>query len=104
MRRWGAVLPGRVLRVWYEDVLEGLKGSVRRILELCGLEFAPACVEFHKTARSVRAASSGQVRQRIFRDGLMQWSDYESWLGPLKDIPDDAPIRYREPQKLQPLL
>jgi tetratricopeptide (TPR) repeat protein len=99
MRHWDAVLPGRILRVWYEDVVEDLEGSVRRILEFCGLEFEPACVEFHKTERSVRTASSEQVRQRIFRDGLAQWRNYEPWLGPLKDILGDAPIRYRKPQE-----
>ena len=96
MQHWDAVLPGRVLRVWYEDVVEDLEGNVRRILEFCGLEFEPACVEFYKTERSVRTASSEQVRQPIFRDGLFQWRNYEPWLGPLKDGLDDALIRYRE--------
>ena len=96
MRHWDAVLPGRILRVWYEDVVEDLEGNVRRILEFCGLEFEPACVEFYKTKRSVRTASSEQVRQPIFRDGLFHWRNYEPWLGPLKDRLDDALIRYRE--------
>jgi predicted Zn-dependent protease len=96
MRHWDAVLPGRVLRVCYEDVVADLEGNVRRILEFCGLEFEPACVEFYKTERSVRTASSEQVRQPIFRDGLFQWRNYEPWLGPLKESLDDAVIRYRE--------
>ena len=96
MRHWDAVLPGRILRVCYEDVVEDLEGNVRRILEFCGLEFEPACVEFYKTERSVRTASSEQVRQPIFRDGLFQWRNYERWLGPLKDSLGDALIRYRE--------
>jgi tetratricopeptide (TPR) repeat protein len=96
MRHWDAVLPGRILRVWYEDVVEDLEGNVRRIMEFCGLEFEPACVEFYKTERSVRTASSEQVRQPIFRDGLFQWRNYEPWLGPLKDSLGDALIRYRE--------
>jgi tetratricopeptide (TPR) repeat protein len=95
MRHWDAVLPGRVMRVWYEDVVEDLEGNVRRILEFCGLEFEPACVEFYKTERSIRTASSEQVRQPIFREGLLQWRNYEPWLGPLKDGLDDALIRYR---------
>jgi tetratricopeptide (TPR) repeat protein len=96
MRHWDAVLPGRILRVCYEDVVEDLEGNVQRILEFCGLEFEPACVEFYKTERSVPTASSEQVRQPIFRDGLFQWRNYEPWLGPLKDSLDDALIRYRE--------
>jgi hypothetical protein len=96
MRHWDAVLPGRILRVWYEDVVEDLEGNVRRILEFCGVEFEPACVEFYKTGRRVGTASSEQVRQPLFRDGLFQWRNYEPWLGPLKDSLDDALIRYRE--------
>jgi tetratricopeptide (TPR) repeat protein len=90
MQHWDEVLPGRVLRVRHEDVVEDLEGNVRRILEFCGLEFEPACVDFHKTKRSVRTASSEQVRQPIFREGLDQWRNYELWLDPLKDALGDA--------------
>jgi len=96
MRHWDAALPGRVLRVGYEDVVEDLAGNVRRILEFCDLEFEPACVEFYKLERSVHTASSEQVHQPIFREGLSQWRNYEPWLGPLKDALGDAVIRYRE--------
>ena len=96
MRHWDAVLPGRVLRVWYKDVVQDLESNVRRILKLCGLEFEPACVEFHKLERSVYTASSEQVRQPIFSEGLHQWRNYEPWLGPLKDALGDAVIRYHE--------
>ena len=84
MDHWDAVLPGRVLRVQHEDVIDDLEGNVRRILDYCGLPFEPACVEFHKTKRSVRTPSSEQVRQPIFRDGLDQWKNFEPWLGPLR--------------------
>ena len=78
------VLPGKVLRVQHEDVVEDLEGNVRRILDFCGLDFEPACLEFHKTERSVRTASSEQVRQPIYREGIDQWRHFEPWLGPLK--------------------
>jgi hypothetical protein len=96
MRHWDEVLPGRVLRVEHEDVVEDLEGNVRRLLDFCGLAFEPACVEFHKTVRAVRTASSEQVRQPIFKDGLEQWKKYEPWLGPLKEALGDALVRYRE--------
>ena len=96
MRHWDSVLPGRVLRVWYEDVVEDLETNVRRMLEFCGLEFEPACVEFYKTERSVRSASSEQVRQPIFREWLFPWRNYKPWLGPLQDSLGDALMRYRE--------
>jgi len=97
MRHWDTVLPGRILRVQHDDVVADLVGSVVRILDHCGLAFEPACVEFHKTERSVRTPSSEQVRRPIFRDGLDQWRQFEPWLEPLKTALGDAVIRYREP-------
>ncbi len=95
MRHWEQVLPGRILRIVHEDIVADLEGNVRRILEFCGLGFEPACVEFYKTERSIRTASSEQVRQPIFREGLDQWKHYERWLGPLKDALGDALVSYR---------
>jgi len=96
MAHWEEALPGRILRVHYEDVVEDLGGNVRRILDYCELPFEQACVEFHRTERSVRTASSEQVRQPIYREGLDLWRHYEPWLGPLKDALGDALMRYRQ--------
>jgi predicted Zn-dependent protease len=96
MRHWDAVLPGRILRVHHEDVINDLEGGVRRLLDHCGLAFEPGCIEFHKTRRSVRTPSSEQVRQPLFRDGLDQWRKFESWLGPLKTALGDAVDHYRD--------
>ncbi len=95
MEHWDAALPGRVLRVHHEDVVDDLERSVRNILDFCELPFEPACIEFHRTERSIRTASSEQVRQPIFREGLDQWRRYEAWLGPLRDVLGDALVRYR---------
>jgi tetratricopeptide (TPR) repeat protein len=96
MRHWDQVLPGRVLRVQHEDVVEDLEGNVRRLLQFCGLAYEPQCVEFHKTVRSVRTASSEQVRRPIFREGLDQWKHFEPWLEPLRAALGDALHRYRD--------
>jgi tetratricopeptide (TPR) repeat protein len=96
MRHWDRVLPGRILRIQHEDVVDDLEGNVRRILDFCGLEFEPACIEFHKTERSVRTASSEQVRLPIFREGLDQWTNFEPWLEPLKIALGDALNHYRD--------
>ncbi len=98
MAHWEAVLPpGRILRVLHEDVVEDLEGNVRRILDHCKLDFEPACIEFHKTRRSIRTASSEQVRLPIYREGLDQWRNFEPWLGALKEALGDALVRYRGP-------
>ena len=96
MRHWDTVLRGRVLRVCYEDVVEDLEGSVRRILDFCRLPFEAACIEFHKTQRTIRTPSAEQVRQPIFRDGLQQWRNYEPWLKELEGSLGPALARYRE--------
>ena len=95
MEHWDTVLAGRVLRMQHEDVVDDLEGSVRRILDHCGLSFERTCVDFHATRRSVRTPSSEQVRQPIFRDGLDQWANYAQWLEPLRAALGDAVERYR---------
>ena len=88
MAHWDRVLPGRILRVQHEDVVDDLEASVRRLLDFCGLAFDRRCMDFHKTERSVRTASSEQVRRPIFRDGLDQWRNFEPWLGRLREVLD----------------
>lgn len=95
MEHWDKVLPDRVLRVHHEDVVDDLEGSVHRMLNFCGLPFEPGCLAFHKTARSVRTASSEQVRRPIFRDGIDQWTHYAEHLAPLEEMLGDARVRYR---------
>jgi tetratricopeptide (TPR) repeat protein len=96
MRHWQTIMPGRLLKIQHEDLVDDLEGHVRRILDFCGLDFEPQCIDFHKNERSVRTASSEQVRQPLYRDGLEQWKNFEPWLGPLKDALADALTRYRE--------
>ena len=85
MAHWDTVLPGKILRVQHEEVVEDLEGNVRRILDFVGLDFEPACLEFYKTERSVRTASSEQVRRPIYKEGLDQWRNFEPWLRSLKE-------------------
>jgi tetratricopeptide (TPR) repeat protein len=95
MDHWDEVLPGFVLRVLYEDVVEDLESQVRRILDFCGLPFEEACLKFYRTERSVRTPSSEQVRQPIYRSGLELWRHYEAWLGPLRaSLGEDVRGRY----------
>ena len=84
MAHWDEVLPGFVLRVQHEHLLDDLEGQVRRMLAFCGLQFEPACLEYYKTERNVRTPSSEQVRQPIFRTAMEAWRSYEPWLAPLK--------------------
>ena len=85
MQHWDAVLPGKVLQVQHEDLLEDLEGQVRRLLEFLGLPFEPECLEYHHSERAVRTPSSEQVRQPLFRSAVDQWRHYSPWLTPLRD-------------------
>ena len=96
MAHWDEVLPGKVLRVHYEDVVADLELQVRRILDYCNLPFEDACLAFHETQRSVRTASSEQVRQPLYQSGIDQWRPYEQWLEPLKEVLGNALTEYRQ--------
>jgi tetratricopeptide (TPR) repeat protein len=84
MDHWDQVLPGKVLRVQYEEVVSDLDTQVRRILDYCGLDFEENCISFYETDRSVRTPSSEQVRQPIYQSGVDQWKNFEANLEPLK--------------------
>jgi len=78
------VLPGRVHRVIYERMVDDTEAQVRALVDYCGLDFEPACLEFYKTDRPVRTASSEQVRRPIYREATEEWRAYEPYLTPLK--------------------
>ena len=85
MDHYDHATPGRVHRVFYEDVVADTESEIRRLLAYCGLNYEPECLHFHANSRAVRTASSEQVRQPIYTDALAQWRQYEAWLGPLQD-------------------
>ncbi len=84
MEHFDAVLPGRIHRVIYEDMVDDTEAEVRRLLDYCGLPFEAACLRFYENNRAVRTVSSEQVRRPIFREGLDQWRRFEDQLAPLK--------------------
>ncbi len=97
MEHWHEVLPGKVLDVQYEHVVEDLETQVRRILEYCELPWDDACLRFWETDRAVKTASSEQVRKPIYSSAKHRWRNYEQHLGPLiealepilKELPED---------------
>jgi predicted Zn-dependent protease len=84
MAHLDSALPGLVHRVFYERMIEETELQVRDVLAYCGLPFDERCLRFYENERAVRTASSEQVRQPIFRDGVNQWKHYEPWLGTLQ--------------------
>jgi tetratricopeptide (TPR) repeat protein len=94
MDHWDEVLPGKVLRVQYEEVVADLETQVRRILDYCELDFEESCVSFYQTDRAVRTPSSEQVRQPIYKSGVEQWKNFEGNLDPLKQALGPVLKRY----------
>jgi tetratricopeptide (TPR) repeat protein len=97
------VLPGRVHRVIYERMVDDTETEVRALLDYCGLEFESQVLEFYKTERAVRTASSEQVRRPIYREATEEWRPYEEYLDPLKhalgqvlEAYPDAPASFRQ--------
>jgi tetratricopeptide (TPR) repeat protein len=97
MDHFDRVLPGRVHRVIYEDLVKDTEAEVRRLLDCCGLPFEEACLRFYETDRAVRTVSSEQVRRPIFRDSVEQWRRYEAFLDPLKETLGDTVDNWRGP-------
>lgn len=86
MAHFDAVLPGRIHRVHYENMVENTEAEISDVLRYCKLPFEAGCLRFFENTRPVRTASSEQVRRPIYKEGVDQWRHYEEWLGPMKDV------------------
>jgi hypothetical protein len=83
LAHWRQVLPVPLHEVDYEETVTDLEGVARRLVAACGLDWDPACLEFHRTERSVRTASVVQVRQPVYQRSVARWRNYEAELGDL---------------------
>jgi len=89
MDHWDKVLPNKILRVNNEDVIDNLEGEVKRMLDFLELPFEDSCITFYETDRSVRTASSEQVRKPVNKSGMGRWKPYAKNLKPLIDVLDN---------------
>lgn len=96
MDHWEEVLPAKILRVNNEEVIQDLEGQVSRILDFLGLPFEEACISFHETDRSVRTASSEQVRKPINKEGVDRWKPYAKHLKPLVEVLDSKLLKQED--------
>jgi tetratricopeptide (TPR) repeat protein len=100
MDHWHEVLPGRVLDVQYENVVDNLETQVRRILEYCELPWNDACLRYYDNERAVKTASSEQVRQPIYSSAKHRWRNFEKHLGPMIEVLE--PVLRTLPEDWQP--
>ncbi|SMB28086.1 Sulfotransferase (fragment) [Sterolibacterium denitrificans] len=96
MQHWREVLPpGAFHEIQYEALVADQEGQARALLDYCELPWDAACMDFHKTERSVRTASVTQVRQPIYQTSVEKWRHYEKHLGPLLEaLGDLVPASY----------
>jgi tetratricopeptide (TPR) repeat protein len=86
MKHWKSILPKDAFyEVQYEELVSDNENQARKLIEFCGLEWDDACLDFHKTERSVKTASVTQVRQPIYNSSVERWRKYEKHLKPLLD-------------------
>jgi hypothetical protein len=83
MEHWHRVMPGAILDVHYERVVDNIEHEARRIVDHCGLPWNDACLDFHRTERAVRTASAAQVRRPIYHSSIGRWRPHEKLLQPL---------------------
>ncbi len=91
---WRQELPGRILDVRYEQLVQSSEEQTRRLIEHTGLEWNDQCLNFHQNTSTVRTASIDQVRQPIYSSSISRWKPYEPWLDELKELLKEAVCRY----------
>jgi tetratricopeptide (TPR) repeat protein len=94
MEHMDSVLPGRVHRVHYEQLIADPEREVSRLLDYCRLPYEAECLRFYQNPRVVQTVSSEQVRRPIYTDAVDQWRNFEPWLQPLKDALGNLIDRY----------
>ena len=85
MTHWRRVLPLPIHEIQYESVVADLAGEARRLLDFCGLDWHPDCLESHRNKRPVFTASNTQIRQPLFASSVGHWRRYGDQLQPLID-------------------
>ncbi|AFW02681.1 sulfotransferase [Gluconobacter oxydans] len=92
MAFWKKAVPGRILEVRYEDLVEDQERTTRRILEHCSLPWSESCLAFHENASPVSTPSAAQVRRPIYRDALARWRLHEEALAETRAVFEAAGI------------
>jgi hypothetical protein len=94
MAHWRGSMPAdAMLEIRYEELIDDFETHARRLIAYVGLEWDPACLEFHRTQRPIRTASVAQVRRPIYKTSIGRWKGHEQRLKPLLEalgIPVDA--------------
>jgi len=85
MNHWSKVLPGRIIEVAYEDVVDNLEAEAKRLISELGLKWEPGVLDFHENKAAAMTGSAAQVRKKIYSSSVGRWRNYEAQLKPLAD-------------------
>jgi tetratricopeptide (TPR) repeat protein len=86
---WRSIIPTRFIEVTYETLIRNLEGESRRLIEFLGLDWDPACLDFHTNPRQVTTVSYWQVRQPIYDSSVGRWRRYEAHIKPMLNVLKD---------------
>lgn len=84
MAFWRKAVPGRILELSYEGLVEDQEGETRRLLAHCGLDWSDECLNFHAYSGAVSTPSAAQVRRPIYRDSVARWRRHADALAPVR--------------------
>jgi tetratricopeptide (TPR) repeat protein len=89
---WRDVCGDAVHWLRYEDLVQEQEAESRRLIDYCGLDWEPECLEFHRNRSAVMTASSAQVRRPVYREAMGRWRRYEKQLAPLREFLEENGI------------
>jgi len=82
---WHKKFPGKIYDICYEDLTNNQEEETKKLLKYCELDWDENCLDFHKNERSVKTASSLQVREKMYQGSSEAWKKYETHIQPLID-------------------
>ncbi len=90
MDHWNSILPGRILDVSYESLVQDPEPSIRKVLEFCGLPWNDACLHSEANPAPVNTPHAWQVRAPIYTSAVGRWRHFANQLEPLRALLVDA--------------
>ncbi|MCF8475101.1 MAG: sulfotransferase [Emcibacter sp.] len=95
MDHWREAMEGDILDVNYEDVIRDHEAETRRIIDWCGLEWDPACLDYRNTHKAITTLSAPQVRKDIYSSSIGKWRHFEQQMEPVRNALEKAKIIFK---------
>ena len=86
MEHWRKVLPGRILEISYESLVQDPEAGIRQVLAFCGLTWNDACLHAESNLTPINTPSAWQVRAPIYKTAIGSWHRYASQIQGLREL------------------